>query len=88
MPVRLGVRRTDGVVRLSVADKGPGLGPEDAARVFDRFFRAGGGAGSGLGLAIVQGVVEAHGGDVTVRTAPGEGLEVTVTLPARAQACA
>ncbi|WP_069771340.1 HAMP domain-containing sensor histidine kinase [Streptomyces sp. LUP30] len=88
VPVRIGVRRTDGVVTLSVEDKGRGLGPEDAARVFDRFFRAGGGAGSGLGLAIVQGVVQAHGGDVTVRTAPGEGFEVTVTLPARAQACA
>jgi two-component system OmpR family sensor kinase len=82
VPVRLGVERAGGVVRLCVADKGPGLGPEDAARVFDRFFRAGGGAGSGLGLAIVQGLVRAHRGEVTVRTAPGEGLAVTVTLPA------
>ncbi|MFI6930112.1 sensor histidine kinase [Streptomyces sp. NPDC050287] len=82
VPVRLGVERSYGVVRLRVADKGPGLDPEDAARVFDRFFRAGGGAGSGLGLAIVQGVVRAHKGKVTVRTAPGEGLAVTVTLPA------
>lgn len=80
VPVRLGVEREDGVVRLCVADQGPGLGEEDAARVFDRFFRAGGGAGSGLGLAIVQGVVRAHGGEVAVRTAPGEGLAVTVTL--------
>ncbi|MFI6039091.1 ATP-binding protein [Streptomyces sp. NPDC051315] len=87
VPVRLGVRRADGVVRLLVEDKGPGLAPEDAARVFDRFFRAGGGAGSGLGLAIVQGVVHAHGGEVTVRTAPGEGLTVTVELPARAEGC-
>ncbi|MEU6553980.1 HAMP domain-containing sensor histidine kinase [Streptomyces sp. NPDC046915] len=94
VPVRLGVERVDGVeradgvradgvVRLCVADEGPGLAEEDAARVFDRFFRAGGGAGSGLGLAIVQGVVHAHGGEVAVRTAPGEGLAVTVTLPER-----
>ncbi|MEV7000141.1 HAMP domain-containing sensor histidine kinase [Streptomyces sp. NPDC093982] len=83
VPVRLGVEREDGVVRLCVADKGPGLCEEDAARVFDRFFRAGGGAGSGLGMAIVQGVVEAHCGEVAVRTAPGEGLAVTVTLPSR-----
>ncbi|MGB8939623.1 MAG: ATP-binding protein, partial [Streptomyces sp.] len=55
----------------------------DAARVFDRFFRAGGGAGSGLGMAIVQGVVAAHDGQVEVETAPGSGLTVTVTLPAR-----
>lgn len=83
VPVRLGVERADGVVRLCVADEGPGLCEEDAARIFDRFFRAGGGAGSGLGMAIVQGVVQAHGGRVAVRTAPGEGLAVTVILPAR-----
>ncbi|KRC95754.1 MULTISPECIES: sensor histidine kinase [unclassified Streptomyces] len=88
VPVRLGVGRVDGVVRLWVEDEGPGLAAEDAARVFDRFFRAGGGAGSGLGLAIVQGVVGAHGGEVSVRTAPGEGLGVTVTLPTRPKTCA
>ncbi|MFF3498767.1 ATP-binding protein [Streptomyces sp. NPDC003247] len=87
VPVRLAVERADGAVRLLVADKGPGLAPDDAARVFDRFFRAGGGAGSGLGLAIVQGVVHAHGGEVTVRTSPGEGLTVTVELPGRGPAC-
>ncbi|MFG2499823.1 ATP-binding protein [Streptomyces sp. NPDC048441] len=81
-PVTLGVARENGVVRLRVADEGPGLAEEDATRVFDRFFRAGGGAGSGLGMAIVQGVVAAHGGDVGVETAPGAGLTVTVTLPA------
>ncbi|MFE9683530.1 ATP-binding protein [Streptomyces sp. NPDC002701] len=84
VPVSLGLSRADGVVRLCVRDRGPGLAEEDAARIFDRFFRAGGGAGSGLGMAIVQGVAVAHGGDVTVRTAPGEGLAVTVTLPAEA----
>ncbi|MET9408351.1 HAMP domain-containing sensor histidine kinase [Streptomyces sp. NPDC002935] len=83
VPVRLDLERADGAVRLCVADKGPGLQEEDATRIFDRFFRAGGGAGSGLGLAIVQGVVRAHGGTVAVRTAPGEGLAVTVTLPVR-----
>ena len=81
--MRLDVERENGVVRVCVADGGPGLGCEDAARIFDRFFRAGGGAGSGLGLAIVQGVVQAHGGEVAVRTSPGDGLAVTVTLPAR-----
>ncbi|MFF4035315.1 ATP-binding protein [Streptomyces sviceus] len=84
VPVRLGVEREEGVVRLCVADEGPGLAADDAARVFDRFFRVGGGAGSGLGLAIVQGVVQAHGGEVEVATAPGKGLAVTVTLPVRA----
>ncbi|MFJ6724355.1 sensor histidine kinase [Streptomyces sp. NPDC091281] len=83
VPVALTVRRTGETVRLTVADKGPGLSPEDACRVFDRFFRAGGAAGSGLGLAIVQGVIDAHGGEVTVDTAPGKGLAVTVDLPWR-----
>jgi two-component system OmpR family sensor kinase len=83
VPVTLDLERQDGVVRLCVADEGPGLAEEDAARIFDRFFRAGGGAGSGLGMAIVHGVVAAHGGEVSVRTAPGKGLAVTVTLPAR-----
>ncbi|MGP2435867.1 ATP-binding protein [Streptomyces sp. JW3] len=83
VPVRLAAVALDGSVLLSVEDKGPGLAAQDAARVFDRFFRAGGGAGSGLGLAIVQGAVRAHGGEVSVRTAPGEGLTVTVVLPAR-----
>ncbi|QIB43975.1 HAMP domain-containing histidine kinase [Streptomyces aureoverticillatus] len=80
-PVRLGLDRCEGVVHLTVADEGPGMDTEDAARVFDRFFRAGRGAGSGLGMAIVHGVVAAHGGEVVVRTAPGKGLTVLVTLP-------
>ncbi len=81
VPVRLGVECAAAAVRLYVADEGPGLSQEDAARIFDRFFRAGGAAGSGLGMAIVQGVVEAHEGEVSVCTAPGDGLKVTVTLP-------
>ncbi|MEU5398769.1 HAMP domain-containing sensor histidine kinase [Streptomyces sp. NPDC005963] len=113
-----------GWVRLTVADEGPGMAARDADRIFDRFFRAAGGAaatretaaeeppvreaetgeaetgetevrgtevredpspqapGSGLGMAIVQAVVASHGGEVTVRTARGRGLAVTVLLPA------
>ncbi|MEV6785594.1 HAMP domain-containing sensor histidine kinase [Streptomyces sp. NPDC051098] len=84
--------RGPGAVRLRVSDEGPGMAAEDADRVFDRFFRAAGEAGpsgppgSGLGMAIVQAVVTAHGGAVTVRTAPGEGLTVSVELPAAAPA--
>ncbi|QNP70633.1 HAMP domain-containing histidine kinase [Streptomyces roseirectus] len=87
VPVHLSVCRTDTGVTLRVADKGPGLEPDSAARVFDRFFRTGTAAGSGLGLAIVQGVAEAHDGTVTVETAPGEGLTVTVELPERPREC-
>jgi two-component system, OmpR family, sensor kinase len=69
--------------RLRVADEGPGMRSEDAARVFDRFFRASPDRsdGSGLGLSIVEAVIESHGGTVEVDTAAGEGTAVTVTLP-------
>ncbi|MFI1398949.1 sensor histidine kinase [Streptomyces sp. NPDC020681] len=82
-----------GAVRLRVADEGPGMTAEHADRIFDRFFRAAVEAvdgepvpaGSGLGMAIVHAVVSSHGGTVTVATAPGEGLAVTVELPAAAR---
>ncbi|NGN68642.1 HAMP domain-containing histidine kinase [Streptomyces sp. A7024] len=72
---------------LRIADTGPGMREADAARIFDRFFRADPdrgrvAGGSGLGMSIVRAVVEAHGGEVALRTAPGEGLAVTVRLPA------
>jgi two-component system OmpR family sensor kinase len=73
-------------VLLSVADEGPGMAPEDAQRVFERFYRAESSrtresGGTGLGLAIVASLVEAHGGTVEVRTAPGRGADFRVRLP-------
>jgi len=70
-----------------VRDTGPGMPEEDAHRVFERFFRADPArtrtrGGSGLGLSIVSAIVTAHGGTVTATSAPGEGLVVTVLLPA------
>jgi two-component system, OmpR family, sensor kinase len=62
---------------LEVADEGPGMDAERAARVFDRFY----GDGSGLGLAIVASIVAAHGGAVRVTSAPGEGARFRVELP-------
>jgi two-component system OmpR family sensor kinase len=75
----------DGVV-LSVADEGPGMTPEDASRVFERFYRAESSrtresGGTGLGLAIVASLVAAHGGTVEVRTAPGRGADFRARLP-------
>ncbi|WP_295788222.1 cell wall metabolism sensor histidine kinase WalK [uncultured Microbacterium sp.] len=73
-------------VLIAVADDGPGISPSEQARLFERFFR--GDAvrkssthGSGLGLAISRDLVRAHGGEITVRTAPGEGATFTVRLP-------
>jgi two-component system, OmpR family, sensor kinase len=76
----------DAGIRLRVSDSGPGLSAQDAARVFDRFFRsaqdrARDTGGAGLGMSIVRALVQAHQGTVALDTAPGCGLTVLVTLP-------
>ena len=87
----------DGVV-LEVADAGPGMSAEDAARAFDRFHRGadraaghgdqpdgqgrGSHGGSGLGLSIVQAIAAAHGGQATLESWSGHGTRVRVWLPA------
>jgi len=79
--------RADGdTVEISVRDRGPGLTPTQAARVFDKFYRVDSGLtrateGTGLGLALCHAVVEAHGGHIAVDATPGEGCTFTVTLP-------
>ncbi len=76
-----------GVVVLEVRDHGPGIPPEEAERVFERFYRvdtsrARTSGGSGLGLAIVAAITAAHGGTVRVAPTPGGGTTVRLTLPA------
>ncbi len=73
-------------VVLEVADSGPGLTPEQAERVFERFYRADAArtrktGGTGLGLAIVAALSAAHGGTVSVDSRPGEGATFRITLP-------
>jgi two-component system, OmpR family, sensor kinase len=73
-------------VSIIVADDGPGIRPEDLARVFDRFYRAqgkrlGDGGGSGLGLAITRRLVEMHEGTITAGKGPDGGAVFTVRLP-------
>ena len=73
-------------VVLEVADEGPGLPPDQAERVFERFYRADQArtrtaGGTGLGLAIVAALVAAHGGTVILQTSPGQGATFRVTLP-------
>ncbi|GAO05287.1 signal transduction histidine-protein kinase AtoS [Anaeromyxobacter sp. PSR-1] len=82
--VRVGLSREGGEVVLTVADAGAGMPPEVAARAFEPFFTTRAGVGIGLGLPIVQGIVERHGGSVSLTTAAGRGTTVTVRLPARA----
>ena len=74
------------MAQIVVKDSGPGMPSEEAARVFERFYRvdasrARNHGGSGLGLSIVAAIVAAHGGTVSAKSAPGDGMTVTVRLP-------
>jgi two-component system OmpR family sensor kinase len=80
-----------GVATVAIADAGPGLSEEEAAHVFERFYRADparnrNAGGTGLGLSIVAGLVAAHGGIVSVESAPGDGATFRVELPLAATA--
>jgi signal transduction histidine kinase len=73
-------------VELIVEDNGPGIPAADLARLGERFYRGDGTrsrqtGGSGLGIAIARGIVQAHGGTLTVASEPGLGTTVTVRLP-------
>jgi two-component system, OmpR family, sensor kinase len=82
--VRVGTDVEDAI--LEVVDEGPGMSQQDALRIFERFYRTDSSrarisGGSGLGLSIVDSLVNAHGGIVTVTTAPGQGCRFYVSLP-------
>jgi signal transduction histidine kinase len=85
--VEVTLTTTQDDVTLLVDDDGPGIAPEDRARVFDRFTRLDDGrardaGGVGLGLAMVSTIVERHRGSVTIETAPLGGARFVVRLPA------
>ncbi|QKW05598.1 PAS domain-containing protein [Streptomyces sp. NA04227] len=71
---------------VTVSDEGPGIPEESMNRVFTRFWRGSKRGGTGLGLYIVKGIVEAHGGTITVGRAPGGGARFRFTLPVAAPA--
>jgi signal transduction histidine kinase len=82
--VRVRAERAAERVVFAVADTGPGIPPEDLARLFDRFWqkRRADRRGVGLGLAIAKGIVEAHGGRIWAESRVGEGSTFLFALPA------
>ena len=85
-PVEVAVAEQDAIASLSVADHGPGLPPEGAGKIFERFYRADRSraretGGVGLGLSIVDAITKAHDGSVRVEQTPGGGATFCVRLP-------
>ncbi|MEV5410359.1 HAMP domain-containing sensor histidine kinase [Thermopolyspora sp. NPDC052614] len=86
-PVRIGVGTVGDQAVLVIEDDGPGLTPDQAAHVFDRFYRVddsrsrADAGGAGLGLSIARSLTTAHGGRLELRTAPGRGAAFSVVLP-------
>ncbi len=87
--VLVDARAGNGEVLLGVTDRGPGIPPEEATHVFERFYRVTGGHqadGLGLGLYITKMLVDAHGGRVWVESEVGKGSRFVFTLPSAAEA--
>ena len=85
--IEVEAQRAEGGVRLTVADRGPGIPPADLGRIFERFYRVDRSrsrdpGGTGLGLSIVRHLVELHGGRVSAANRDGGGSIFTVWLPA------
>ena len=84
--VAIVIKQNGDLVEISIQDSGEGVTPEDAAHLFDRFYRADASrtrdeGGSGLGLAIAKSIVEMHKGRIWAESETGNGLKVVIQLP-------
>ena len=82
--VRIDVRPDGDGVRVSIADSGIGISPEALGNIYDPFFTTKPvGRGTGLGLSLCQGVIHAHGGEITCESEPGKGTVFHVFIPTK-----
>lgn len=80
--LRIAIKTIEDQMILSISDTGKGIPEEDLPKVFDPFFTTKGKeGGSGLGLWISQGVIERHGGTISIKSGRGEGTKVEIQLP-------
>jgi heavy metal sensor kinase len=80
----------NGRMVIRIKDSGPGISKDHTDRIFDRFYRADSGrdrsiGGAGLGLAIAKGIVESHGGTISIQSSRGQGTEVGISLPSEGE---
>jgi len=80
--IRVSSRAVEGGISIRIADTGRGIAPGTLPKIFEPFFTTKPvGEGTGLGLAIVHGIVQKHGGRISVESRPGQGTEFTIFLP-------
>lgn len=89
-PIQIEGRIEDRSAILSVMDRGPGIGPDEIERIFEKFYRGRRNRarteGTGMGLAIAKGIIEAHGGKIRAQNRQGGGTAIVITLPLHAGA--
>jgi two-component system sensor histidine kinase KdpD len=88
-PVELSAELAEGGVVIRVRDRGPGIPDRDQGRIFEKFYRGSNTRqqviGTGMGLTIAREILRAHGGDIWVKSSPGQGSEFCLSLPFASQ---